>query len=338
MIPAHKYQQDVFSRILGYGYISVSFFFMLSGFILAIVYLRPGKSVQRRRFFLSRFARIYPLYLAAILLDLPHFLHVQRSVTHAPLSQTIGTIVATLTLTQAWFPNLHGLDNPSWSLSAEAFFYLLFPFFGAQMIRLSLRATLLLSVVVYTLGIALVQSFHPSGQTYSPLPHLFVFILGIALARFYIWMGKRPEHALRLQRTAPWMLLAGVGAILAIPALRIPIPEIQLQHGIAAPFFALVILALASGNRFIVRPLSPNWLVTLGEASFALYLIHQPIAAILRSSIERHGTPMLLVYLLVCVSLSVLSLYFLEIPMRFWILSKERIRSPETQVTSAIAQ
>src|SRR5487761_828074 len=59
----------VLMRIVGLGYVSVSFFFLLSGFILALVYLKDGRPVTRRRFYWARVARIYPLYLAAMLLD-----------------------------------------------------------------------------------------------------------------------------------------------------------------------------------------------------------------------------------------------------------------------------
>jgi peptidoglycan/LPS O-acetylase OafA/YrhL len=53
------WNDGVWGRAIGLGYISVSFFFALSGYILAFVYLRRGASVSPRKFFKARFARIY---------------------------------------------------------------------------------------------------------------------------------------------------------------------------------------------------------------------------------------------------------------------------------------
>src|SRR5271155_1236018 len=46
------------------GYVGVSFFFVLSGFILVYVY--AGRQIQKRRFWQARFARVYPAYLFAL--------------------------------------------------------------------------------------------------------------------------------------------------------------------------------------------------------------------------------------------------------------------------------
>ena len=338
ILPAYAHEQGVLTRIIGFGYVSVSFFFMLSGFILAIVYLNEDKPIDRRRFYVSRFARIYPLYFAALLLDLPHFLHVYLSVTHGDRWQAFGKLAATVGLVQAWSPGLRGINDPGWSLSAEAFFYLLFPFLGPHIAKFRLSTLLPFSILTYCGGIWIVESLHASGQTYSPLPHLFVFVLGINLARFYGWIGRASERRLTLERYAPWMLFGSVAAFLAIPILRLSVPEILLQHGLLAPVFALAILALASGNRLISRLLSPSWLIVLGEASFALYLLHEPLATMLRHVIQLYGTPMFLGYVSLSVGLSVFSLLLFETPCRLWILKKDKVRSLETQVSSALMQ
>jgi peptidoglycan/LPS O-acetylase OafA/YrhL len=337
-LPAHRGQHDLLSRVVGLGYVSVSFFFLLSGFILAIVYLKNDRPIPIRKFFISRFARVYPLYAAAIMLDLPHFIHAQRQIVHTSTRMIAGTIVSTFALVQAWFPIFHGLDNPSWSLSAEAFFYLLFPFIGVPLAKLQIRASVLLGIVVYGAGICLVQLLHSDHQTYSPFPYLFVFVLGILLARGYHWVNESDRRRLSMARAAPWMIVFSLFVFLAIPILQVPLSEPLLQHGLLAPLFMLVILALASGNRMLSLILSAPWLVLLGEASFALYLIHEPIGSMFRSLIERFGVPMLLVYVATSVGLSVISLLYLETPCRLWILKKEKVRSRESTVSSSMMQ
>jgi peptidoglycan/LPS O-acetylase OafA/YrhL len=343
-LPSLHNHHGLFTRIVSLGYVSVSFFFMLSGFILTIVYLKSNAPLNKRRFFVSRFARIYPLYLAALMLDLPHFLYAQRYITHASTERTLLSLIASIGLVQAWFVNLvGGLNAPSWSLSAEAFFYLLFPFVSPLLWRLRGRSVLWLSGLIYLGGIWLVKTvdgtrFHISKQSYNPIPHLFVFLLGIILAKFFVWIGRTPERSMLLQRTAPWLLLGSVVLFLTIPVFNLQIPENLMQHNLLAPLFALVILALASGNRVLFLLFSLDWLMVLGEASFALYLIHVPIASILRRWIEQYGTPMFLIYAGVTVALSVASLKWFEGPARRWILKKERVRSLETEVTSALSQ
>ncbi len=52
------------------GFVGVSFFFVLSGFIIAYNYQRKiqQKTVTKREFWIARFARVYPLHLATLLL------------------------------------------------------------------------------------------------------------------------------------------------------------------------------------------------------------------------------------------------------------------------------
>src|SRR5579875_2310310 len=51
------------------GYLGVSFFFVLSGFILVYVY--AGRHIPKGRFWQARFARVYPAYLFSLLIFLP---------------------------------------------------------------------------------------------------------------------------------------------------------------------------------------------------------------------------------------------------------------------------
>ena len=338
--PWQNGRYGIISRILGLGYISVSFFFLLSGFILAVVYLENSPTIDRRKFYLARFARIYPVYLAALLLDLPHFLYTERYITHRSWEQTISVILATGGLIQAWFTtDLQGLNHPGWSLSVEALFYLLFPLIGAAVWRMRSGLMSLFAILTYVGGTLLVNycsrtSLSPRQQAYSPLEHFYAFVLGICLAKFFVWIGADTVRSQALQRYAPWLLAGSLAAFLTIPAFELPISEMLLQHGVLIPLFALTLLAFSSGNEVISTLFSAKWLVVLGEASFALYLIHMPLHTILRHPIERYGMPVFLIYFSMTIGLSVASIYWLEIPARRWILEKERVRSLETEAAS----
>ncbi|MDG4896139.1 acyltransferase family protein [Mesorhizobium sp. WSM4976] len=76
------------------GYLGVSFFFLLSGFILTHSYVgRMPHWDDVGRFAVARFARIYPVYLLALAVALP----LARGLFDYPLAS-----LATLGLIQAW--------------------------------------------------------------------------------------------------------------------------------------------------------------------------------------------------------------------------------------------
>jgi peptidoglycan/LPS O-acetylase OafA/YrhL len=133
------------------GYLGVCFFFVLSGFVLAYNYASdPAEKVGARAFWVARFARIYPLFLLALILDLPFFLRQLR----LELPQIGGTLTSdaaviaffnlTLTQTFALIRPVVGLFNtPGWAVSVEAFLYLLFPFLARPLARLGAIAALI---------------------------------------------------------------------------------------------------------------------------------------------------------------------------------------------------
>ena len=341
-IPSQHGHHGVLTRIIGLGYVSVPFFFLLSGFILAVVYLKDSRPIDRHKFYLARFARIYPLYLAATLLDLPHFFYTQRHITHQSWRHSIGVLLATVGLVQAWFANLQGLNFPEWSLSVEAFFYLLFPFIGAALWRMRGRVMWPFAILVYAGGTLLVRIISHTNvsllrQACSPIEHLYTFVLGICLAKLFVTIGADEDRLRALQRCAPWFLIGSVAAFLIFPIFNFSVPEMLMQHGVLMPLFALILLAFASGNAIFSNLFSANWLVVLGEASFALYLIHVPVATIMRRPIERYGIPAFLIYVAVTIALSVASIYWLETPARRWILETERVRNLETEAASVPA-
>ncbi|AXC14017.1 Acyltransferase [Acidisarcina polymorpha] len=176
-----------------------SFFFLLSGYVLALVYLRDGQDVAKGRFFAARFARVYPLYLVTLLWDIPGLLadRVARLGWAAALGKTAATFTAHLVMLQAWYPTrLSGLDAPNWSLSAETFFYLCFPVLGVALWRLSGTQIWIAAICLYGGGQIAVWLVQPHLQTemvmYRPVLHLSTFALGVLLAR---WRALRAERS-----------------------------------------------------------------------------------------------------------------------------------------------
>lgn len=125
------------------GFVAVSFFFTLSGYVLAHVYLRKQQDLKPKKFLLKRLARLYPLLLLSLLLDVPQYLRSIQGI-HSCWSycKILTKSLMAIFLLQAWGGNkLLTLNPPSWAVSAEAFFYVCFVFWGFQYFKLSKKTS-----------------------------------------------------------------------------------------------------------------------------------------------------------------------------------------------------
>lgn len=107
------------------GPIAVGYFYVLSGFIMSIAYYQMdvanrGK-FNKLKYWVARFARIYPVYLIALLIIV--------AAKYKTLGEDWDVFLSHIFLVQSWIPGYPiTLNTPGWSLSVEAFFYLCFPF------------------------------------------------------------------------------------------------------------------------------------------------------------------------------------------------------------------
>jgi peptidoglycan/LPS O-acetylase OafA/YrhL len=290
-------------EIAAHGYVGVSLFFVLSGFILTYTYLDPltGLRAGLRAFWIARFARIYPVYLLSLLVAFRFFLDNPERGNEL---KTVVALVAVPLLLQAWWPPLEFLWNtPGWTLSAEAFFYLLFPFVAPLLIKLGTAwimvgivacwgLALLPPLIYLSLGLQPTDHqpllfggllnqpglhFWSTVLASNPLLRLPEFLIGILVGIVFLRLPStstsRTAHFTRLNRLAA---LLAVGAIpLCLMALKAVPPE--LCNVLLVPLFALAIFSLAAGRDGLSWLLSRSWMVLLGEASYAMYLLHLPI-------------------------------------------------------------
>lgn len=111
------------------GFVGVSFFFVLSGFIIAYNYQEKLKDnkIDKRTFWVARIARIYPLHWLTLFIAAILGSYVIASGTLDWLKH----FLASLTLTNAYIPRadyFFSFNSPSWSLCCEQLFYICFPF------------------------------------------------------------------------------------------------------------------------------------------------------------------------------------------------------------------
>lgn len=120
------FDNSLLVAIANQGAIGMTFFFVLSGFILSYTY---NSDLKVSSYFRSRLARIYPIYILAAILTLP-WLVLPGYIGKTPSFFEVTFLLAVgLLLLQAWFPPTFSRWNNggSWSISVEVFFYFCFP-------------------------------------------------------------------------------------------------------------------------------------------------------------------------------------------------------------------
>ncbi len=254
------------------GYLAVGLFFLLSGFILAYTY--DGQiegSSNRLRFWEARFARIYPVYLLSLVLSY-----------WFATELTLGTRFAVIGMVQAWNPlnpDMAGAWNyPAWTLSAEAFFYLCFPFVVPWLSRRSNRVLFWMTAVL--LAVCILGHTPVKGlgdwknhavflEKVVPLPILRIpeFLLGVVMGLRFL----RDEAALS-KDSRPLIVYPAVLGTLA--ALSLPI---GVWVSLVMLPFSLLVYELARGGSLLARFLSTRIMVLLGGASYSVYLLRYPV-------------------------------------------------------------
>jgi peptidoglycan/LPS O-acetylase OafA/YrhL len=275
------------------GYTGVTFFFVLSGFVLAWSW----STGTARVFFARRFARIYPLHLLTWALSFVLLWQLSWETTPA-------TAVLCLFLLQAWSPNAataFGQNAVSWSLSCEAFFYAMFPFLVSGLKRLSSRAvvaSLATTVACLAAVPVIVYEGFDSRATgrylhYLPVYRMGEFVVGICLA-LLVRRGLRWFPSAGLTTVAAALWLGGVAILNAHARSIVPgsggagLP--QVAAGLAVlPMVSVWIVAAASAD-LEGRPsvLRSRILRRLGIWSYALYITHLLVLRELELAIGEH--------------------------------------------------
>ncbi|MFI2764743.1 acyltransferase family protein [Streptomyces echinatus] len=257
------------------GATGVSFFFVLSGFVLTWS-ARPGD--RPLSFWRRRIARIYPVHLVTLVVAFV----VACTLTHQARPTAKQALSNALLLHSWWQPWWQTLNPVSWSLACEAFFYAVFPLLIPLLRRLGARgATALGGLSAAALLVLAWTDLHHwwSHSIYSfPAARLPEFVLGAVTARLVLlgrWRGPGMEASLAL---------AVIGYFLVPQATHGGYPATVCT----ITGFALLIPAAAVADLHGLPSLwRRGWMVRLGELSFAFYMIH---LLVLRSATSLLGT------------------------------------------------
>ena len=304
--------------VIKHGYAGVDIFFLLSGFVLSHVYLRDDSLTTMQgyvRFLGVRLARIYPLHLCTLLVlflivaFLPKFTvpYVHRDVQFGG-----SEFIANLFLIQNWgFCSTPDWNGPSWSLSAEWFAYLAFPFLlipirriasKPLLVALALGALLGMVVLLYLAGYRVTDGVGRAGMVRMACEFVAGCLLYAAFARG--WRVRVVPSLLLM------IVILSVGMLLSSCAL------------IMVFAFAFMVLLAAQGHNLYAQALQLRPAMFLGEISFSLYLTHWIIIQVF-NWLRKNGLPwgpttIAIASLLVVFSLSMTTYHLIEMPARKW--------------------
>jgi peptidoglycan/LPS O-acetylase OafA/YrhL len=255
------------------GYLGVSFFFQLSGFIMTWT-TPPGDSA--RVFWRRRALKIFPNHVIVWIIAMILFA--------GPITPWWAA-TANLFLLHTWIPVprqevMAGVNAPAWSLCAEVLFYALFPLLIGPIRRIPVRRLWTWAgVMVAGMAVfAMISKFIISGQPRSPfLPismmqmwfaysfppaRMFEFVLGMIMARI-VMEGRWPH--IRGTRVVILVVVAYLVALVVPPPFNFCLVT-------ALPFGLMICSATAADLRGVRTILNSRAMVWLGTVSFAIYI------------------------------------------------------------------
>lgn len=266
------------------GFTYISFFLLISGFVLAYNYAHRSDTLRPGRFYAARLSRLYPVYMLSLIVSLA-MLHSEWLAR--PHAEFFRGLLLTPFLLQGWSPILATFWNTvAWTLATEAMLYLSFPF----LIRMKWwprepRKLLLLFAAFWVWELVLPGLYlllNPDGLQnidryssaywlralkYTPLPFLPIFLAGITLGRLH----GAVEVSNRIKM---WLALTSIVIVLCIFYFAVPhLPYVLLHGGLITPLFATLVFGL-TGTHWITRALAWGPIGAFGRASLCLYLLH----------------------------------------------------------------
>ena len=263
---------------LGFGYLGVPLFFVISGFCIHLPHARTLAAADPetaapdwKRFFARRFWRLYPPYLGALVVALALWWLAGGS--------TSWLVVTTQALLVHTFhtATFDGVNPPAWTLAVEAQLYAAYPIVFWLIARLgSWRAlgAVLAVTMAYRVVLALVPlPFELAGPAWELfLARWLEWVLGAMVAE---WAAGRLALP-RVLRT-PWPGLTVLGGGLWIEWHTGSYGLYIVKEPVYGVAFALLLYAALAHERRGLPWAAERYLGRVGVYSYSLYLLHRPI-------------------------------------------------------------
>ena len=248
---------------LNMGFLGVDFFFLLSGFIIMYAHMDDAHTpAALRRYGFKRLSRIYPAYLP-VGMGIVLLYAAMPGMSAAGGSGRDYSLFSSLLLVPADRPPALSV---AWTLVHELMFYGVFLLFFVS------RRWLFLGLLTWAVAIALANFLYtPSGWLRYPLSLLNLeFMLGVGAA----WLVR--THDLRGNSSS----IAALGVASALVALWLMTHDkAPALRWLFAMGLALMVIGFAAREQ-VVAVHWPALLLILGNASYSIYLIHNPLLSL----------------------------------------------------------
>ena len=317
--PLNIFSHPLVSKILTQANIGVSFFFILSGFVMIIAY-GSKKNIDSYSYLKNRFSRIYPLYLFAILLMLI------LQTFDAKEDFVFSDLILNVLMLQAWFPEkVFTVNLTGWSLSVEFLFYAIFPLmfnFFYQKYKLKQLVIPVFLIWFFTQiflfcainghWVIINESVTKRFLLYFPLMHINQFLAGNLAGLFFIQHLKN--------RSGNYDLIIALLFCL-IPLALIFRPEFLNYHdGLLALLFIPLIIFISLNTGIITKIFSQKIFVFLGEISYGIYILQIPVFGFTEYALQKlrisGDLKLFLCGVTALLFFSALSYLFIEKPLR----------------------
>jgi len=311
------------NNILAEGHVWVTFFFMLSGFILTYSIYSKNKKPKFTEFMFRRIARIFPVHFLTLLVTIMFFLFIGKSIV-------LSSLISNLFLVQSWNTSQSvywDLNAVSWSLSDELFFYVIF----IPLCRVGLNW--IISLMILILAVFFFVYINYKNVSYDfirwffyvlPIIRLMGFIVGILCYHIYEKIkSKNFDNYYSLFEFTSVIILFTSIYISAHSNINKPI-KWDIYYIIP---LALLIIAFSLQKGIFSKALGNKYILFLGNSSFALYMIHYyAIAIIFQYFIKNHNLHVIIFYLpfvaFLIILLSCIVYFYFEKPMNTYIFNK----------------
>lgn len=300
----------IFGEFVIYGSLgttALSWFFVLSGFIIAYNYPSLDTFSDFKRFYIHRFVRIYPVYCFAVLVSVlfvaigfntlgdQFFTEVRRPFEisydlpqNKDNSFWIYTALRHLTFTQS-ISSIETLklvfNGPLWSLVLEIYFYLAFPVFLLILKPINTMGKIAFAFAVgYILQFLLIQYFLPDVESYdvmnlnvpvytNPAIRGLEFVFGMLLYKAFALLP--PITAKEKLNLMPLLISIVFYLIINIIGEKF-VPYQYSMFFFAVPIVTVLVFTL-SRSHWYPKGSTYNFCLWAGGISYVLYCLHWPL-------------------------------------------------------------
>lgn len=307
----------IFHNIIKQGALGVNIFFILSGFILFYNYY--NKKILFVDFIYKRLAKIYPAYLAGLILFalVTLLLNIKQEYFKDIFMLNIMMMQSYLpSFSQSWY------GGGSWSISTEFFFYICFPLLLKLLKKLNKKQTFGLAILAYILSFVPGILFNYNLITF-PLQYTFPpvrfpeFIFGCLLASLVF------RHNVKISNIFIAIIIVCSALYFVFFGQRLN--GYTIQNIIVLPLVMTFLISASTFKNFSLSFIGSKPLEYLGKVSYSFYIFQLPLLKFLENTTIANnlsGLKLLCIAFFINLAGAIILYHIIEIPTQKFLLKK----------------